>query len=393
MTFPFSGEASNSTNLEKRAGYDVWLLALTLAMCIGGAIFVLTASAAHSWRLYHGDSMAIFWNHVSRIGLGLGCMAVLAFVDYHHIGNFARQIWFVATVGLVAVLFMPQPPGATAHRWIYLGGFSFQPAEFAKFALVNYLAVRFGADRNTAFPPDTRKLYIGALTISILTFSLVLVEPNLSMALLVFGTASLLFFLSGIRLKPLAILGGACALPLGLFAWLKPYTHDRLTAYAAGIVNPFKASYHVKQSLIGIGQGGVSGVGLGASTQKHFFLPEPFKDFIFSIVGEELGLIGALLLLVGFILLLTRAWQIMKHAPDGHGYYLAAGITCAIGISMVINVGVTLGLLPATGQPLPLISYGGSSLMMTLGAIGVLLNISRQAQRRSDSFEQPVLFL
>jgi cell division protein FtsW len=393
MTFPFSGEPASSANLEKRAGYDVWLVALTLAMCIGGAIFVLTASAAHSWRLYHGDSMAIFWNHVSRVGLGLACMAALAFVDYHHLGTLARFLWLAAAAALLAVLFMPQPPGATAHRWFYLLGISFQPAEFAKFALINYLALRFGTARDDAFVPDKRKLYVGALAVTALTFGLVLAEPNLSMCLLVLGSASLLFFLSGIRLRPLAIIGGACSVPLALVAWLTPYMHDRLTAFATGIVNPFKASYHVKQSLIGIGQGGVTGVGLGASTQKHFFLPEPFKDFIFSIVGEELGLIGATLLLVGFVLLLIRAWTIMKHAPDGFGYFLAAGITCAIALSMVINVGVTLGLLPATGQPLPFISYGGSSLMMTLGAIGVLLNISRQAQRRNDNADQPILFL
>ena len=393
MTFPFSGEPAGSANLEKRAGYDVWLLALTLAMCVGGSIFVLTASAAHSWQLYHGDSMAIFWSHVSRAGLGLVCMALLALVDYHRLGSLARYIWLGSAVALVIVLFLPQPPGATAHRWIYLRGFSFQPAELAKFALINYLAYRFGSARDGPFAADRGKLYVGALTVSALTFSFVLVEPNLSMALLVAGTASLVFFLSGVRLKPLAILGGACAIPLALVAWFTPYMHDRLTAFAGGIANPFKAGYHVKQSLIGIGQGGITGVGLGASTQKHFFLPEPFKDFIFSIVGEELGLIGALLLLVGFVLLLARAWQITKRAPDGFGYFLAAGITCAIGLSMIINIGVTLGLLPATGQPLPLISYGGSSLMMTLGAIGVLLNISRQAQRRGDIGDQPILFL
>jgi cell division protein FtsW len=154
-------------------------------------------------------------------------------------------------------------------------------------------------------------------------------------------------------------------------------------------MEPARASYHVKQSLIGIGQGGLMGIGLGNSTQKHFFLPEPYKDFIFSIVAEESGFIGALLMLVGFVLLLTRAWRVARGAPDGFGYYLGAGITLTIALSLVVNVGVTLGLLPATGQPLPFVSYGGSSLMMTLGAVGVLLNISRQSQQTRAAGDSP----
>ncbi|RPH94009.1 stage V sporulation protein E [candidate division KSB1 bacterium] len=393
MGYPSASTPSSQMNLEKRAGYDVWLLVIALALCVCGAIFVLTSSAAHSWRIHHGDSMAIFWNHVGRLAWGLVCMIVLAFVDYHILGKFARWIWFGAFASLIVVLILPQPPGATAHRWIYLRGFSFQPAELAKFALVNYLAMRFAAMCDDPFAFDKRKIYRGALIITFATFVFVLIEPNLSMALLVLGTSSLLFFLSGIRLKPFILVGAASAVPLGLIAWLTPYMHSRLDAFFSGILDPLKTSYHVKQSLIGIGQGGVAGLGLGASTQKHFFLPEPYKDFIFSIVGEELGLAGAVLLLFAFAMLLVRAWQISRRAPDNFGYYLGAGITLAIALSFIINVGVTLGLLPATGQPLPFISYGGSSLMMTLGAVGILLNISRQSQKRSDTADQNYLFV
>jgi cell division protein FtsW len=389
MTLPFSARSAATQNLEKRVGYDVWLLAITLTLCICGAIFVLTSSAAHSWQQFGGDSLAIFRNHVGRLGWGLVCMAVLTFVDYHHLTRFARPIIIFAIVALIAVPFCPQPAGATAHRWLYFHGFSFQPAELAKFALINYLAMRFGARFEDPFAPDKRKIYWGAMIICLVIFSLILIEPNLSMAVLTLGTVSLLFFISGIRLKPLIILGSACVLPFSAIAWLTPYMRDRLTAYAQGIVDPLKAGYHVKQSLIGIGQGGVIGLGLGGSTQKHFFLPEPHKDFIFSIIGEELGLLGALLILAGFIFFLTRAWKITRQAPDGPGYFLAAGITAAIAMSFIINVGVTLGLLPATGQPLPFISYGGTSLMMTLGAVGVLLNISRQSQPGIGRFHQP----
>jgi len=380
MTLP-SPTSSGMMPLEKRVGYDGWLLALALILCLCGAMFVLTSSAVHSWRIYHGDSMAIFWSHLQRLGLGLVCMAIMAFVDYHRLGRVARGLWVAALATLIAVLFLPQPPGATAHRWIYLGGISFQPAELAKFALIAYLAMRFAALREDPFTFDRRKVYRGAFIVSLLTFGLVFIEPNLSMAVLVLGMSALLFLLSGVRLKPLAILGGALAVPLACVAWLTPYMHSRLTAFANGILEPARAGYHVKQSLIGIGQGGLMGIGLGNSTQKHFFLPEPYKDFIFSIVAEESGFIGALLLLTGFVLLLARAWRVARCAPDSFGYYLGAGITFAIALSLVVNVGVTLGLLPATGQPLPFISYGGSSLMITLAAVGVLLNISRQSQQ------------
>jgi cell division protein FtsW len=394
MTIPVAGSpVSAPNNLERRAGYDVWLLATTLALCVCGAIFVWTSSAARAWNMAGGDSATIFWSHMGRLGWGLACMTAMSFVDYHILDRQVARIATLAAIGLlIVVLFMPQPHGATAHRWIYLKGFSFQPAELAKFALINYLAFRFGAHYGDPFATDRRKVYIGSLLVAVFAIALILIEPNLSMTVLVFGTSALLFFLSGIRLKPLLILASASAVPLSLAAWLTPYMHSRLTAFVAGIVDPLQAGYHVKQSLIGIGHGGLTGLGLGGSTQKHYFLPEPYKDFIFSIVGEEAGLIGSVILLAAFAFFLARAWKIARSAPDSYGYFLAAGITCAIAISVVINVGVTLGLLPATGQPLPFISYGGSSLMMTLGAVGVLLNISKQSQHRGDLPSQPLRF-
>lgn len=377
----YSSAPQNPMTLERRAGYDVWLLILTLSLCFCGAIFVMTSSAVHSWRLYHGDSTAIFLSHLKRLGWGLGCLAGMAFVDYHLLSRFARWLWIIAFLMLILVLFLPQPAGATAHRWIHFGGFTFQPAELAKFALIAYLAMRLAALRDDPFTFDRKKVYHGIAAVAVMTFVLILMEPNLSMAMLVLGSSTMLVFLSDIRMKLLTIFAAAIAVPSAFVAWLTPYMHNRISAYVNGIIEPIHASYHVKQSLIGIGQGGLTGLGLGNSTQKHFFLPEPYKDFIFSIVAEEAGFIGGLLLLIGFALLLTRAWRIARRAPDSFGYYLGMGITFAISLSLVVNVGVTLGLLPATGQPLPFISFGGSSLMITLGTVGVLLNISRQSLR------------
>ena len=377
--------------LENRAGYDVWLLVITLSLCVCGAIFVMTSSAAHSWQSHDGNSLAIFWSHLGRLGWGLACMLILSFVDYHLFARLSRPLVILSIGLLIAVYFVPQAPGVTAKRWINLFGFSFQPAELAKYALIAYLAVRFSQLRQDAFAADPSLTYRGAWLVTGIILALVAPEKNLSMAALIFGSVVIMFFLSGVRLKPLALPGAASVVLLGLLAWVTPYMRIRLTSFFNGIFDPMQASYHVKQSLVGLGQGGIAGLGLGGSTQKHFFLPEPYKDFIFSIVGEELGIFGAAALLLAFLAFFSRAWRIARDAPDNFGYYLGMGITCTIGLSLFVNVGVTLGLLPPTGQPLPFISYGGSSLMMSLGAVGILLNISKQALRRR-SYESPLLF-
>lgn len=367
---------------ENRAGYDVWLLVLTLCLSICGAIFVMTSSSSHSWESHHGDSLAIFWNHLGRLGWGLACLIILSFVDYHVFEKLSRPLVVISIWLLIAVYFIPQAPGATAKRWISLFGMSFQPAELAKYALIAYLAARFTQMRQDSFAADPKQVYKGTLVIAAVILGLVAPEKNLSMAALIFGGTAIMFYLSGAKLKPLLIPGAAAIVLFGILAWVTPYMRERLTSFFSGILDPTQASYHVKQSLVGLGQGGISGLGLGGSTQKHFFLPEPYKDFIFSIVGEELGIFGAAALLLTFLAFFSRAWKISRGAPDDFGYFLGMGITCALALSLFVNVGVTLGLLPPTGQPLPFVSYGGSSLMMSLGAVGILLNISKQALRR-----------
>ena len=288
----------------------------------------------------------------------------------------------LSLVLLIAVYFVPQPDGVSARRWISLFGFSFQPAELAKYALIAYLAARFSQMREDSFLTDSSKVYTGAWVVTGVIIALVAPERNLSMAGLIFMGAGVMFYLSGMRLKPLMIPALAGIPLMALAAWIIPNIRWRITSFLDGIADPMQASYQVKQSLIGIGQGGIAGMGLGGSTQKHFFLPEPYKDFIFSIVSEELGFFGATAILLAFLLLFSRAWRISRSAPDAFGYFLGMGITCTLGLSFFVNVGVTLGLLPPTGQPLPFISYGGSSLMMSLGAVGILLNISKQTLKR-----------
>src|SRR3989339_688860 len=363
MSTPFSSHGMQTLELDKQAGYDVTLLLTTLLLCTCGAIFVLTSSAIHSWQVFDGNSRAIFWNHMTRLGIGLVMMLLLSFVNYHVFERFARPMALISLLLLVAVLFVPQAAGTTARRWLYFGSFSIQPAEIAKYSLIAYLAMRFTILREQPYRLNESKALWGCMFTAGLVMVMIVVEPNLSMALLVTGIVALMFFTAGINLRGLIIPGIVAISCFALVTALNSYMQTRISEFFAGIANPFNSSYHVKQSLVGIGSGGLTGVGLGQSTQKHFFLPEPYNDFIFSIIGEELGFLGTIGLLICFIFLLTRGWKIARNAPDAFGYYLAAGITFSFVISFVINIGVTLGVLPATGQPLPFISYGGTSLI------------------------------
>lgn len=370
------GIVRDSQQLEQRAGYDIWLLFATTAIAMYGALFVLTSSAIHSRQIHVGDFGAIFWNHSARVMLGACLMMVTALTDYHLLQRLARAAVVVSLALLVTVLFVKQPGGATAHRWITLLGFSVQPAEIAKFSLIAYLAARLSEHEHRP-ESQLKNVYKGCLIVVGLAVLLIILEPNLSMAILVLGTTTVVLYLSGIRIKPMLLPGAISLVAISIVAWFTPYMHSRLVSYISGIIDPMSASYQVKQALVGIGQGGIFGVGLGESTQKHFFLPEPYKDFIFSVVGEEWGLWGAMLLLALYLFLLSRGWKIALGSPDRFGYYLGVGICASLTISILINVGVTLGLIPATGQPLPLFSYGGSSLLMTMSSIGILLNISK----------------
>ncbi len=324
---------------------------------------------------------AIFRDHLVRLMVGISAMSLMAFVDYRKIAAFARPAVILSVLLLIVVLFVPQPGGMKTHRFITVPGFTFQPSELAKFVLILYFAVRMKEWSLDPFVTDKIQIYKGFGAVLVIMLALIYKEPNMSMVMLFLGISAVLLTLSGVPLKTLAMAGPGVGAVAFIGAWITGYQRERITTYFTGLADPQHANYHVYQSLIGVGNGGMSGVGIGASTQKHFYLPEPYKDFIFSIIGEEWGLVGSVFVLGLFIVLIARGYRIMRACKDEPlAYFLSAGITASIALSVVVNVGVTLGLLPATGQPLPFISYGGSSLIMSLGAIGVLLNVSRHMQ-------------
>ncbi len=373
---------SSDTDLDKTL-----LLFVGMLLLLGG-ILVMSSSSAIAYAR-DGQTLSIFFKHLIRVAVGMALMIGLAFCDYHRLEKIAAPLMAVTLFLLVVVLFWPLKQGVTSHRWLAIGPFSIQPAEIAKLALVLYLARRLSMWRSGIFPETERNLLTGVLLVIGITVGLILCETNLSMALLILATSFAMLFLSGVSLKSLRIIPMAALPVVAIVFWLVPYTRARVAEYLAGLLDPSNACFQVRQSVIGLGKGGLSGVGLGHSTWAHFRLPIPYKDSIFCILGEELGFLGCLGLLTVFGLFLWRGLRIARRAPDAFGYFLACGLLLTLACAFLINVGVSVGLLPPTGQPLPFISYGGSALVMSLAAVGVLLNIHRQGKRAEEPFPRP----
>lgn len=366
---------------QTRPALDFPLLASVAALCIAGVVFVFTSSAAHAWQTTGGQSLTFLTNHLARLTAGLIALVLFYHIRFQFLEKIARVALIIGLIGLVTVLFLPQLEGTTAKRWIVLFGVSIQPAEIAKYALLIYTARRLSEIDNSSFPADRKRKFKSLLIIAGTVLCLIVLEPNLSMVLLTGAVIFSLLFLHGLEWKKITILISVGVVAVTGVVIAKPYMLHRIQSFLSGISDPMSASYHIRQSMIAIGQGGWFGLGLGQSTQKHYYLPEPYNDSIFSIVGEEAGFIGATLMLIAFSVLIVRGWKIAMNSQDRFSYYLAAGITISLACSFVINVGVNLALLPATGQPLPFVSYGGSSLVMSLAAVGILLNIAKQQNR------------
>ena len=266
------------------------------------------------------------------------------------------------------------------HRWIRLGPLSVQPAEFAKLTAVLFLASYFDGKRSKA-GSLVRGLLMPALVVGVLLV-LIAREPDLGTPILIFSVTLLLLFIGGGRVGH--ILGAAaCAVPVVVYELLRfPYRRARLLSFLSPFENVRGAGYQLAQSILAVGSGGWLGKGFGASQLKLLYLPTPHTDFIFPVICEEMGLLGALALLAMFAVILARGARIARAAPNLFGTMLAAGITFTLCLQAFLNAGMSIGILPTKGIPLPFISFGGSSLLATLTGIGILLNISRQSTRK-----------
>ncbi len=364
----------------RRFQIDRPLLVTTLLLLGIGLVMVFSASANMSEQRY-GSAYLFVRKQILWDILGAGAMMVCMRTDYHRWQKYAMWLLGVSFVLLAAVLVVG-PVVKGARRWIPLGFMNFQPSEIAKLAIIIWISDFL--DRHRSQMADFRRGFMPPMVMLGFTCVLILKEPDLGTPMLLATTGLVMLFLAGARLMHILSLAGLSMLPLYYELFHVGYRYRRLMAFLNPWADASGAGYQLTQSLLAFGSGGLFGKGLGASQLKLLSLPDPHTDFIFPVIGEELGFIGALGVVLLFVFWGLRGWQVAKKAPDLFGQLLAAGITCWVLIQATINMGVSCGLLPTKGLPLPFVSFGGSSLLITMVAVGILLNISARARAESS---------
>ncbi|HAM82158.1 stage V sporulation protein E [Ornithinibacillus bavariensis] len=357
---------------------DYFLLTIILLLLLIGIVMVYSSS--YVWAEYkYADSMYFVKRQLLFAGVGIAGMFFFMTIPYNNWAKYARVILLVC-FGLLLLVLIPGVGlvRGGAQSWIGVGAFSIQPSEFMKLGLIIFLSVYLST--NQKYITSFKKGFLPSLILVFTAFGLIMLQPDLGTGMVLVLTCMIMIFVSGARILHFIGLG---LLGLGGFALLilsAPYRISRITAYLNPWEDPLGDGFQIIQSLYAIGPGGLMGVGLGNSLQKYFYLPEPQTDFIFAILGEELGFIGGSILLLLFILLFWRGVRVSIEAPDSFGRFLALGIVSMLTVQVMINISVVIGLIPVTGITLPFLSYGGSSLTLTLCSVGILLNISRNAR-------------
>lgn len=348
---------------------------ICLALVCLGVIMVFSTSGINALQ-YHGDSFYYLKRHIVFLLMGLVFTAGIMSADYRDLRKIIKPVLLFTIVMLVMVL-IPHIGSVSngARRWFKLGFFNFQPTEFAKLAMLVY-----AADFLARKGQDVKSLTQGFLPLMIvlgLVCALILKQPDLGSAFLISFVVLTIYFISGGRFRYLMFLI-MMALPGFYFLVVRvPYRWARIATFLDPWQDPQGAGFQLTQSQIAFGSGGIFGVGLGHSIQKLSYLPAAHTDFVLSIIGEEMGFLGAFTVIALFGAFIWQGARLAKRVREPFGYYLACGIVIILGLQAVINVGVTIGALPTKGLPLPFISYGGSALVVNLVLVGLLLNISR----------------
>jgi cell division protein FtsW len=366
--------------MPRRLETDRWLFLATIALCLIGAVMVFSASAMTA-REQFGSSYHFLLRQSIWLFAGLAGMLLLMNFDYRKFRNppFLFTALFVALVLLVGVFFLDR--SHATHRWIRIGPASLQPSEFAKLVVIFYLAW-FLEVRIQGHGPgvnDWRHSLLPAVGPVLALACLVVFEPDLGTAVQIFIVAFALLFAAGLSWTYVGGAGAFAGFSVVLLILDTSYRYQRVIAFLNPTADPQGRGFQLMQSLIAVGSGGLTGVGLMESKQKLFYLPEASTDFIFAVICEELGFLGAIFVLALFAVYGWRGIRAALGAPDMFGRLVALGITVMVISQALINLGVVLGMMPTKGIPLPFISYGGSSLLVVLLATGVLLNISQHA--------------
>lgn len=359
---------------------DTVLLWLIGILIVFGITMIASAGTVYA-DIRYGD--AYFFLKRQLVGVVLGLMALFVFshIDYARLKRLAAP-GFLLSIVLLVILLIPgvgtNVYGAT--RWLNLGPASFQPSEMAKLCMILYLAAWLSGRgvKNIARFSEGLLPFVSVMGLLIV---LLLAQPDMGTLISMIAVSGIMFFVAGGNLKHIFASAGIGGLIFFLLVKSSEYRWNRLMVFLNPESDPQGTGYHIQQALIAIGSGGIFGLGLGNSHQKFNYLPEPAGDSIFAIIGEELGLIGACILVLIFVIFALRGYRLASRIPDDFGRLLAVGLTSWIVFQALINISAITGLIPLTGIPLPFISYGGSSLLFSLAGMGILLNVSRHARR------------
>ncbi len=364
---------------------DRFMLLVTTILTVVGLIMMFSAGFSHALYL-KGDGFYYIKRQLVFAVLGFIGMIIISYIPYRIYHHFAWIFFLISYILLAATLAMP--PINNARRWIIIGGFSFQPSEMVKFTIVLLFAhlISVAPEKMDNFNYG----FLRFLIILGLVFIITLLQPHLSGTLLIFGIGMAVLFIAGVKIRYF-LAGGAMALPVLALIVLTSekyrYALERILTNTQGGDTADEA-YQVNQGLIAIGSGGLFGLGLGNSRQKQLYVPEPQNDFVFSIICEELGFIGAFIIILLFVLFIVRGAQISMKASDKFGALIAAGITAQVAIQVILNIAVVTALVPNTGIGLPFFSQGGTALFLLLCEVGVLLNIARESGREDEPEEE-----
>jgi cell division protein FtsW len=354
---------------------DIWTLAAVLILMVMSVGIVYSASSYYAQQKW-GASELLLGKHAIKIIVGFLLIFVGMQVDYRKLKKITKWV----LIGSVALLLITLATGGEvkgAARWLQLGGFGLQPSELARFALVFHLATLIAEKRERV--RDLKTGYLPLLFWIGLVALLVLLQPSFSTGTMIVVVSVVMLYLAGVQWKHLGLTLVSVLPVLVLYMVSAEYRMRRVTDFLSRFgEGGGKMNHQVLQGMIGFGNGGIFGLGPGGSKQRELYLPESYGDFVFAVIGEEYGLVGTLLIMTLFVVILLRGLKIARMARDEFGRFLALGITASIALYAIINAGVTLGLLPTTGLPMPFMSYGGSSLLVSAIAVGVLLNISAQ---------------
>ncbi|GJL68418.1 MAG: putative lipid II flippase FtsW [Nitrospirales bacterium] len=355
---------------------DPLIVGITLALSLGGLVMVFSASGVMAENKFTNATYYLQRQIVWMV-LGFSVLLIGSLIDYRQWKRWIPMVVGGCVVGLLLVLAVgPQINGA--RRWLAFGFFSIQPTEMAKLGIVLYLAAFLSNPQRRV--TDWQRGFLPPVVMVGMICGLIVVEPDLGSTVVIGLVFVGMMYVAGARISHLGYLGVPMIVGVGSLIWMSPERWERMTTFLNPSADRQGAGYQLVQSILALENGGLFGVGLGQGKQKLMFLPEGHTDFVLALVGEELGLVGTCGLLALFAILVCKGFRVAALAPDLFGRYLALGITMLLGIQALINAGVVSGLLPTKGLTLPLVSYGGSSLLVTMLALGILLSVARQGR-------------